>query len=276
MRDCQWANLSYPYRYPTDFFIKYNSVLDKFYYKNLDAQYYTEIQDKSIVGIWTIKGGVKVTSCFNQYVPNSLALYAPQTKAKLFWAPPPPEEMLPTKYRIWYSWLPGGEPNEPDPDDYYWISDVNASSLDFSDLSNIDKNDLANASYKSYYYIQAFNGAQSLYTTNIVKNYSLTDWTKSLKITNNNNRPRITWAPYNVGLFTYYIYKVFRKVETIPPGRPPAQYQEIHSTSETGYGIFNLEYTDYDFQIGGNSLVASYYVKATVPELFVSPASNIA
>lgn len=202
---------------------------------------------------------------------SSLALYAPQTKAKLFWAPPPPEEMLPTKYRIWYAWAVDLlEP--PGTEDYYWIADVNASSLDYTDLSNIDVNTTNDASFASYYYIQALNGTQSLYSSNIVKNLSITDWTKTLKISNYYNRPRLTWAPYNVGLYSNYSYKVYRKVETIPPSRPPAQYELI---SEIADNNPILSYTDFDFQIGGNSLVASYYIKATVPDLFVSSASNI-
>ena len=270
LRDCQWANQSYPYRYPTDFWIKYNSMLDKFYYKNKDAQYYTEIPERSIIGVWTIKGGEKVTSCFTQYEYNSLAFYAPLTKAKLFWAPPPPEETLPTKYRIWYAWKFEADPAAPV---FYWIGDVNSSLLDFTDLSNIDKNPPNNSDefFNSYYYIEAINGTQSLYTSNIVKNYSITDWTKTLKITNNNNRPRLVWAPYWDQNNTYN-YKVYRKVETIPPGRPPAQYQYL--TEISGYPKV-LSYTDNNFTIGGNSLVASYYVVPTEPGGYAGPSSNI-
>ena len=68
-----------------------------------------------------------------------------------------------------------------------------------------------------------------------------------------------------------YNYKVYRKVETIPPGRPPAVYQLIY---ETGYDTLRFEYTDYDFTMGGSSNIASYYVKATAGS-FVSNASNI-
>ena len=197
----------------------------------------------------------------------------PLTKAKLFWEAPPPQDYIPSKYRIWYAWSLVGSYQEPEPDDYYWLADVDDAFLSFTDEAIIDQNFIETASHTSYYYLEAFNETQSLFTSNIVNVFSNTDWTKTLKITNDNNHPRIAWAPYNVGdYYSDYNYKVYRKVETIPPGRPPAVYQEIF---ETGYGYpIKLEYTDYDFTIGGSSNIASYYVKATAGS-FVSNASNI-
>ena len=198
----------------------------------------------------------------------------PLTKAKLFWEAPPPQDYIPSKYRIWYAWSLVGSYQEPEPDDYYWLADVDDAFLSFTDEAIIDQNFIETASHTSYYYLEAFNETQSLFTSNIVNVFSNTDWTKTLKITNDNNHPRIAWAPYNVGdYYSDYNYKVYRKVETIPPGRPPAVYQEIF---ETGYGYpIKLEYTDYDFTIGGSSNIASYYVKATAGSSFVSTASNI-
>ena len=178
--------------------------------------------------------------------------------------------MLPTKYKIWYAWR---KVNDPTPPEFYSIGDVSSSILDFTDLSNIDKNPPNNSDefFNSYYYIEAINGTQSLYTSNIVKNLSITDWTKTLKITNDNNRPRLVWAPYWNQSDTYN-YKIYRKVETIPPSRPPVQYQLL--TELTGYPSV-LSYTDYYFQIGGNSLVASYYVVPTLPDGYTGPNSNV-
>ena len=271
LRDCQWANQSYPIelQYDTDFFLKYNAATDKYYYKDSGSPTYTQIPDRGIVGIWTIKNGVRVTSCFEDYTENNLAVYSPLTKAKLFWEAPPPQDYIPSKYRIWYAW--SLDTVEPEPEDYYWIADIDDAFLSFNDEAIIDQNFIQTASHTSYYHIEAFNGAQSLYTSNIVNVFSNTDWTKTLKITNDNNHPRLAWTPYNIYPYSVYNYKVYRKVETIPPGRPPAVYQLIY---ETGYDTLRFEYTDYDFTMGGSSNIASYYVKATAGS-FVSNASNI-
>ena len=37
------------------------------FYKDKNASTYTQIPDRRIVGIWTIKNGVRVTSCFEDY-----------------------------------------------------------------------------------------------------------------------------------------------------------------------------------------------------------------
>ncbi|MBK6912821.1 MAG: hypothetical protein IPH11_03785 [Ignavibacteriales bacterium] len=247
LRDCKWANQSYPieFQYDTDFFLKYNATSDKFYYKDKNASTYTQIPDRGIVGIWTIKNGVRVTSCFEDYTENNLAVYSPLTKAKLFWEAPPPQDYIPSKYRIWYAW--SLDTVEPEPEDYYWIADIDDAFLSFNDEAIIDQNFIQTASHTSYYHIEAFNGTKSLYTSNNVNVFSNTDWTKTLKITNDNNHPRLAWTPYNIYPYSVYNYKVYRKVETIPPGRPPAVYQLIY---ETGYDTLRFEYTDYDFTMG--------------------------
>jgi len=55
LRDCNWANKSYPNQYYTDFSIKYNASTDKFFYKDYDASSYTKIPDTNYIGIWKIK-----------------------------------------------------------------------------------------------------------------------------------------------------------------------------------------------------------------------------
>ena len=273
-RDSRCGYYTNTFGHPIDIWIKYNIDNDSYQISSNNGTTWVDVLEHQKLNIWGIKQvGSPITYNFPDYTENNLAVYSPLTKAKLFWEAPPPQDCLPSKHRIWYAWSLVGTYQDPEPDDYYWISDIDDAFLSFTDEAIIEQNFIETASHTSYYYIEAFNGTQSLYASNIVNVLSNTDWTKTLKITNDNNHPRIAWAPYNVGdYYSDYNYKVYRKVETIPPRRPPAVYQEIF---ETGYGYpIKLEYTDYDFTMGGSSNIASYYVKATA-DLFVSNASNI-
>jgi Secretion system C-terminal sorting domain len=224
--------------------------------------------DPDAIGVWYPIGNGDVVNIWNNWGPqflepnvddfpsgyweSSIAVDV-EDKAMILWGKEQSTHSI-VKYRVYRALTLGTAP-PVNIGDFTWVAETDNNTLYFKDKS-VDNTDFI---YYSHYFVESYDAA-GVVKKSIIKSYLdpiNTNWSKALMLTNNNNRPRIVWAPHpTMTNITYY--KIYRSVT--PYGGSPSRFYPYTLLATVDANTF--EYTDYDFTMGGTSNTAHWQVKA--------------
>ncbi|MCB9058077.1 MAG: T9SS type A sorting domain-containing protein [Calditrichae bacterium] len=251
--------------------MRYDGTLEnsKLEYDHTNPSDYEVIQNGSTIRIWDEWGeGLPNTELMpSNFWVNSIGLaeYGIENgfSIPIFWGKEKNAQNI-TKYRVYRAITTS---INPPADQYFsWIADVDEDVFHFNDNSLKQINN--NNDYFFHYYIESFSGSTSKNKT-IKKTLfgAAANWSGTLLLSSSGNNPKIVWGPHpTMSVSNYKIYRAVTSYGSPPPTR--FQYSEICSVSANTF-----QFVDYDFNIGGASNTAYWYVKAYNGSL--SPETNI-